>query len=198
METLELSLNETQELSFDVAIQGITNEKVDVKFVIETNDMELSFDGIMENGSVLVNLPILSEILKPKTYQSKMIFIVENSRYFEPMHVMVDMVQPVSITASINETKKTVIKKEETTIKEDISFGNITVTKTKPIMERMEEALPEMIKATGIDNLLGVYKKDVLLKEDSDVSAKDMLDFVNAFTKDKFGKTFSEYVKDSK
>jgi hypothetical protein len=198
METLELSLNETQELSFDVDIQGITNEKVDVKFIIETDGMDLSFEGKMESGNVIVDLPILSETLKPKTYQAKMAFIIEGVRYFEPMRVMVDMIQPISITASVNESKKTVINKESKEVHEDISFGNITVTKTKPIMERMEECFPEMVKSTSIGGLLEIYKKDVLLKEDADVSGKDAIQFIDAFTKDKHGKTFSEYVKANK
>ena len=201
METIELNISENNSLSFDVEIQGITSEKVDVKFVIESNGMDLSFDGKMEDGVVSVDLPILKEMLKPKTYQSKMVFIVESTKYFEPMHVMVDLVQPVSITATVNETKKTVLKKEDKQVvneNDEITFGKISVTKTKPIMERMEEALPEMVSSSSIDNLLGVYKKEVLLKEDSDVSAKEALEFINAFTKDKFGKSFSEYVKDSK
>jgi len=198
METIELNISENNALSFDVDIQGITSEKVEVRFVIETSGMDLSFNGVMEAGVVSIDLPILSEVLKPKTYQSKMVFIVENTKYFEPMHVLVDLVQPVSITASVNEAKKTVLKKEDAVVSEEISFGKISVTKTKPVMERMEDALPSMSTAKGIDGLLSVYKKEVLLNENSDVSAKEALEFINAFTKDKFSKSFSEYVKDSK
>jgi hypothetical protein len=197
MEKIVLNLSERNTLNFEVEIDGITNEKVDVKFVVENEGMELAFDGVLNEGTVTIDIPIMSKMLEAKTYASKMVFIVENDKYFEPMHVMTEFVQPVSITTKLVEkSAKKTDKVQES--KGDISFGNIKVTSTKPIMERLEDALPDLAKAKNMKSLLEVYNKEVLLKENSDTTGKAAVEFIDAFCKDKYGKTFKEYIKDNK
>jgi hypothetical protein len=199
MEKIELNISERNTLDFDVEIEGITNETVAVKFVMEKNGMEVGFDGVLNEGTVSIDIPILSGMMKPDTYASKMVFIVEGDKYFEPMHVMTELIQPVMITTSIKESstkKKAAVTEEKKS--GDITFSNIKVTSTKPIMERLEDALPELAKAKNMKSLLSVYNKDVLLKESSDTTAKAAIEFIDAFCKDRFGHTFKEYIKENK
>ena len=196
METLELILNEQNTLSFEVDISGITNEKIDVNFVIENDGMDLSFKGTLVEGVVEIQFPILSSVLKAKTYAAKMAFVIENTKYFEPLHTNVDFVQPISITtkAKASATKKVV--KEDTV--EGITISSVKVSKVKPIMERLDDALVNLASAKNVGSLISIYNKEVLLKEDALTDTKDAIDFINDFCQDKYGKTFKDFIADNK
>jgi len=195
METLELILNEQNTLSFEVDITGITNEKVDVNFVIENEGMDISLRGTLVEGVVEIQIPILSNVLKAKTYAAKMAFVIENTKYFEPLKTNVEFIQPISITTSVKSAVKT-----EKVVKEDvvagISISSVKVTKTKPIMERLDDTIKSLAEAKNIGSLISIYNKDVLLNENAITDPKDAIDFIDSFCSDKYNKTFKEYIAD--
>lgn len=196
MEQIELDISDKNLLEFDVEIQGITSEKVDVKFIIESDGVDFAFDGTLEDGTVSIDIPMLNKFLEPKTYSAKMAFVVEGNRYFEPLHVMAELVQPVSITTSIKEsTKKTVTAPATSVNEESISVSTIKVTPKKDLMERMADALPIMKEATSVADIIGIYKKEVLLNENSKVSNKEAVEFIDTYCRGEFGKSFKEYIK---
>ena len=196
METLELILNEQNTLSFEVDINGITNEKVDVNFVIENEGMNLSFKGTLIEGVVEIQFPILNSVLKAKTYAAKMAFVIENTKYFEPLHTNIEFVQPISITTKAKAPAKKKVVKEDTV--EGITISSVKVTKTKPIMERLDDALADLASAKNVGALISIYNKDVLLRENAETDTKDAINFINDFCQDKYNKTFKEYIADNK
>ena len=193
---IELILNEKTTLEFETDISGITTEKVDVSFVIENDGIGMSFNGSLVDGLVTINFPILSNILEAKTYDAKLVFIIENTKYFEPMKTEVEFVQPISITtkAKASATKKVV--KEDTVA--DIKISSVKVTSVKPIMERLDDALPDLASAKNVGSLISIYNKEVLLKEDALTDTKDAIKFINDFCQDKHGKSFKDYIADNK
>jgi len=196
---IELILNEHQELMFETDITGITNEKVDVSFVIENDGIGMSFKGNLVDGVVTVNFPILTNILEAKTYDSKLVFVIENTKYFEPMKTQVNFIQPISITTKPKKSSavKKVVK-EDTIAVEGIKINSVKVTSVKPVMERLEDSIKDLAAADSVGSLISIYNKEVLLKESADTNAKDAIDFIDAFCKDKYNKTFKEYIADTK
>jgi len=199
MSDIELILNEQNTLEFETDISGITNEKIDVSFVIENDGMDLSFKGTFVEGIVSIDFPILSSILKAKTYASKLVFVIEGQKYFEPMKTNVDFIQPISITTKPKKSSavKKVVK-EDTTAVEGIKINSVKVTSVKPVMERLEDSIKDLAAADSVGSLISIYNKEVLLKESADTNVKDAIDFIDAFCKDKYNKTFKEYIADTK
>lgn len=197
METLELILNEQNTLSFEVDINGITNEKIEVNFVIENDGMDLSFKGTLVEGVVEIQLPILTSILKAKTYAAKMAFVIENTKYFEPLHTNVEFIQPISITTKPKRSavKKSVVKEDVTS---DITISSVKVTKVKPVMERLKDSIESLAKAENVGTLISIYNKEVLLKENADTDVKDAVSFIDAFCQDEYNKTFKQFIADTK
>jgi len=197
METLELILNEQNTLSFEVDISGITNEKVEVNFVIENEGMDISLRGTLVEGVVEIQIPILASVLKAKTYAAKMAFVIENTKYFEPLHTNVEFVQPISITTSPakSSVKKKVVKEDAV---EGITISSVKVTNTKSIMERLDDSIKSLAEAKNIGSLISIYNKDVLLNENAITEPKDAIEFIDSFCLDKYKKTFKEYIADNK
>lgn len=196
MSNIELTLNETSSLEFETDITGITNESVDVQFIIESDGYGMTFKGNLVDGVVTVDFPILTNVLEAKTYDAKLVFIIEGTKYFTPMTTKVDFVQPISISTEVKTTPKTVVKEDNNL--DGIKIGTVKVTKVKPIMERLKEALPDLASAKNIGALLSVYNKDVLLNENAKTDVKDAVDFINAYLKDASETTFKDYIAESK
>lgn len=199
MSNIELILNETSSLEFETDISGITNESVEVQFIIESDGYGMTFKGNLLDGIVTVNFPILTNVLEAKTYDAKLVFIIEGSKIFTPMTTQVDFVQPISITTEIKAKSKT---KDKAVVKEtsigDIKINSVTMKKVKPIMERLKEALPDLASAKNVGSLISIYNKDVLLNENAKTDAKDAVSFIDAYLKDAEGKTFKDYIEDIK
>lgn len=197
METLELILNEQNILSFEVDITGITNEKVEVNFVIENEGMDISLKGTLVEGVVEIQVPILSSVLKAKTYAAKMAFVIENTKYFEPLHANVEFVQPISITTKVTKAvKKTVVK--ESSVDDTIVINSVKVSKVKPVLERLEDSLSDLAEANSIGALMTIYNKDVLLNENAKGDAMEAVEFINDYCMDQHKKSFKQYIADSK
>lgn len=86
MELPSLKLDQTNELVFELSIQGTKSEPI-FRFVCETNDMAFSFDGKRgSDGEVMFSLPPLEEKLSPGSYDGHLEVIIEN-KLFVPMEM---------------------------------------------------------------------------------------------------------------
>jgi len=197
MSNIELILNETSSLEFETDISGITNESVDVQFIIESDGYGMTFKGNLLDGIVTVDFPILTNVLEAKTYEAKLVFIIEGTKIFTPMTTQVDFVQPINITTNVKQNTKKNIVKEDTNIK-GITINTVKVSKVKPIIDRLGDALNELASAKSVNDLLSIYNKDVLLNENANTEIKDALDFLDDYCEDVHSKTFKEYVTESK
>jgi len=197
MSNIELILNETSSLEFETDISGITNESVDVQFIIESDGYGMTFKGNLLDGIVTVDFPILTNVLEAKTYEAKLVFIIEGTKIFTPMTTQVDFVQPINITTNVKQNTKKNIVKEDTNIK-GITINTVKVSKVKPIIDRLGDALNELASAKSVNDLLSIYNKDVLLNENANTEIKDALDFLDDYCEDVHSKTFKEYVAESK
>lgn len=107
MDTIELKLDEDNELAFSVVIEGTRGEPAKVRFIIEDSDMSLAFPGKADSyGEVKVDVPSLKKMMKEGTYRGKLEVIAEE-RFFEPLKFNVDLKQGLKVEATIsNESKR--------------------------------------------------------------------------------------------
>lgn len=193
MSNIELILNETSSLEFETSISGLTNESIEVQFVIESDGYGMTFKGNLLDGIVSVDFPILSNVLEAKTYDAKLVFIVEGTKYFNPMTTKIDFIQPISITTNVKQTPNKKVVKETTDVG-NITVGTVKVTKTKSVFERLDENIDALASAKDMSELVSIYNTEILLKENAETDAKDAISFINDYCVDKFGKTFKEYI----
>jgi hypothetical protein len=106
METIELKLDEDNELAFSVIIEGTKGEPAKVRFVIEDSDMSIGFPGrVDEVGEVKVSVPSMKKMMNEGTYRGKLEVIAEE-RFFEPLTFNVDLKQALKVEASISAGRK--------------------------------------------------------------------------------------------
>jgi len=189
MSDITLVLDEQQELEFDVEVQGITTDNVDVRFVLESTGMNFAFPGKLEKGIVTIDIPILSQYLKPDTYEGKLEFVFEGEKYFAPMKTKVELVQPVKIAAEVKETKKV----NSPSVMEEIKAPTVRVRQVKTINEKILENLDAFAKASNKDELLEMYNEKVVKEE----NIKEALSLIDAVCKNGKGKSFKDYIKES-
>lgn len=108
MDTIELKLDEGNELEFQVVVEGASGISR-VRLVIEDKALALSFDGSTNSsGNVAVSLPSLKQHLSEGVYPAKLEVIAEN-RYFEPLAFSVDLRETVKVTSAsvltVNESR---------------------------------------------------------------------------------------------
>jgi len=99
MEPVILHLDEDNELSFKVTVEGTENEEVGCRLIIENSSYNLSFKGTMlPDGEVFVVIPTLGKILKEGTYASRLEVIVDD-RLFIPLTLDTRFKQALKVTA---------------------------------------------------------------------------------------------------
>lgn len=185
---ITLDLNEHNTLAFDIEVDGASLKDMKAKFVIESNGMEIAFDGKIADKEVEVELPSLVDIIKPDTYECKLAFIVEGDKYFEPMKATIDFIKPVTVSASVKTTKKTTVKESDA--------PKIRVKRKQSIKDRILKNLDVLAGSTSYNQLQNQYKK--LVNEGSDVNKEDMLDKLDTFCTLEHGKNFKDYIKSIK
>lgn len=80
---VQLFTNEDNELSFDVVVEGTSQEPSITRIVIEAAGQKLMFDGEIKDGNISVKIP-KQEFLKEGTYKSSLEVIVDG-KYFVPI-----------------------------------------------------------------------------------------------------------------
>lgn len=124
MADIRILLDEQQQLTFDVEVQGVSSSRIQPRFIIETDAMDISFHGKMIDNVVTVDLPILSKTLETTEYNCRLEFVVEGEKFFTPMEATLEAVLPVKVRAGIN--SNTVVES-----KSNISVSSVKINKPK-------------------------------------------------------------------
>lgn len=152
METIELKLDEQNDLSFKVVVEGSKENSVKVRLVLEDKEMSLSFPGYAgENGTVSVDVPPLKKILAEGIYGAKLEIITEE-RFFEPLAFNVDLKNSIQISeasiSQVNESKTAQPKqRKRKMVAASIITQNHEPRKTKRASKKAEPTIRESAKS---------------------------------------------------
>ena len=107
MQSVELHLDEENELSFKVSVEGSEGMDVGCRLVVENEDYSLSFSGAATNdGEILVIVPSLSKVMKEGNYPARLEVLVDD-RLFVPLQLSTKFKQSLSVTAeSVSSPKR--------------------------------------------------------------------------------------------
>ena len=98
MSTIELMIDEENELTFQVQIEGTRPGKAKCRLMLESKDMSFAFEGQSTGDEVSVTLPPLDHILKEGTYDMTLEVVVDE-RYFEPLKIQGAFEKRLKVTA---------------------------------------------------------------------------------------------------
>lgn len=98
MSTINLMIDEENELTFQVQIEGNRPGSSKCRLLVESNDMTLAFEGNSNGDEVAVVLPPLDHILKEGTYDMTLEVVVDD-RYFEPLKMQGEFEKRLRVTA---------------------------------------------------------------------------------------------------
>jgi len=148
-ETIELDIEESNELAFKIKMEGAATSPAKVRLVCEGQDVAYMFSGYGTGESEVVQftLPRMTEKLEEGTYQARVEVLVEN-RYFAPLHFQINFKRAMSVVA---ESIQVVQKPAKPDIK--VSAGQIQVIRpqlaAQPIrVERRPEPVVQKKEST--------------------------------------------------
>ena len=98
MSKIELMIDEENELTFQVQIEGTRPGSAKCRLMLESKTMSLAFEGQSTGDEVSVTLPPLDHIIKEGTYDMTLEVVVDD-RYFEPLKLQGDFEKRLKVTA---------------------------------------------------------------------------------------------------
>jgi len=98
MATIELMIDEENELTFQVQVEGTRPGTAKCRLMLESKNMMLAFEGQSTGDEVAVTLPPLDHIIKEGTYDMTLEVVVDD-RFFEPLKLQGAFEKRLKVTA---------------------------------------------------------------------------------------------------
>jgi len=100
IETVDLDMEESNELAFKIKGEGASNSPAKVRLVCESGEVAYMFNGrgTSEDGVVQFILPRMKDKLGEGIYQARVEVLVEN-RYFSPVQFQINFKKAVKVVA---------------------------------------------------------------------------------------------------
>ena len=98
MTTIDLMIDEENELTFQVQIEGTRPGQAKCRLMLESKGMSLAFEGQSTGDEVSVTLPPLDHILKEGNYDMTLEVVVDD-RFFEPLKLQGEFEKRLKVTA---------------------------------------------------------------------------------------------------
>ena len=100
MASIDLMLDEENELTFQLNIEGSRPAETSCRLLINDNDMSYVFEGHNnKDGELSVVLPSLKHVMKEGTYDMSLEVIVDD-KYFKPLTMQGNFEKSITVSAS--------------------------------------------------------------------------------------------------
>lgn len=131
MESIELRIDENNEVTFKVSITG-ADEEPSVRFVCEGTDISYMFKGsITEDGEVRVIVPPMKGKIRENEVLSGKLEVFVEGRVFTPLHINTKFKEPFKVVAESVQVKNTITATQpQPTVSATITKSPSTITKT--------------------------------------------------------------------
>jgi len=155
MSSIDLLLDEENELTFALKIEGTRPATAQCRLVLENKDMSLIFNSDTYNGEeVSIVLPPLNHVLKEGQYNMSLEVIVED-KFFKPLELVGNFEKSISIVAEAVTKKKEILKPQVKLSNVKVKSGQRRIVKKEePALERKQtKVLESKTKITDSDIL---------------------------------------------
>ena len=136
LETIDLDIEESNELAFKIKVEGTANSPAKVRLVCEGSDVSYMFNGrgTSEDGVVQFIMPQMKDKLPEGVYQAKVEVLIEN-RYFSPVQFQINFKKAVKVVAEALFLQPKIAKPE-------ISVSAQPIIVSKPV----QKAQPQVVQ----------------------------------------------------
>ena len=141
MEKIDLDLDNENEMTFNVVIEGTRPGEPLCRLMIENEDMSFSMQGdFLPNNEVAIVVPPLKGILKEGSYDSYLEVLVDD-RVFIPLEMKINFEESVKVMAeTVKRKKRTPVKASASLVsagvkKNDNKEGRKVIMEEEPIEE---------------------------------------------------------------
>ena len=160
---IDLMIDEENELTFQVNIQGSRPGSAKCRLMLESKGMSLAFGGHSSGEEVTVVLPPLDHVLSEGTYDMTLEVVIDD-RYFEPLKIQGEFEKRLKVTAeSVKVKSKPLVKTSASLVevKSNANTANIKVENTTPRkkVESKQKQKNENISDKDIWNLIEKLSK---------------------------------------
>jgi len=156
MAITSLNLNQQNDLEFSVAVSGANSNNAKTRFCIVTEDKEIGFTGLLENGSVKFCIPKLESLLEAGTYECKLEIMVDEY-YFMPISETIEFKMPVSVSEakvvdSVEPKEKPSVSINKMKVSESAPVEQSVTTAEHPATVTTTQTVKQTVKAKPIDS----------------------------------------------
>lgn len=168
MEIIDLDLDDENEITFKVQIEGTRPGEPLCRLMIEGNNMTHTIIGdFKENNEVVITIPSMKSIINEGKYNSYLEVLVDD-RVFIPLEMQFSFENSVKVVA------ESVTRKRKNNIVASATFVNSSKTKIKPSKQK-KEVLKEKFKHPA--------KKQKTESKDDIYSENDIVNLVEKIRK---------------
>ena len=167
MNSIDLNLDEENELTFQVNVEGTRPATAKCRLAIQNDDLSLLFEAEkFDDDNVSVVLPPLKHVLKEGEYNMTLEVIVED-KYFTPLSIVGNFEKSIKITA------ESVSKKKKPKLNATASLVNRKARK-KVLSEKKEVKKQQSVSPVRSNNSQNRSNK---------ISDKQIMDLINLISK---------------
>jgi hypothetical protein len=139
--------SQSQELTFDIKVEGTKEEPSDIRFVIESQTVDgqevqdtfsIICRAIRTADSIKVVVPRLLNLFKAGTYRARLEVVLEN-RLFVPVNEEILIEEAISVSAPINKPVEVVEHRPPEVTATLTSVINSLLDAAKPVEEEIQE-----------------------------------------------------------
>jgi hypothetical protein len=155
MSKIELMIDEENELTFQVQIEGTRPGKAKCRLMLESKDMMLAFEGQSTGDEVTVNMPPLDHIIREGTYDMTLEVVVDD-RFFEPLKLQGAFEKRLKVTAeavTVRAKPKVKTSASLVEVKKKSKTGKVSVN-NKTRNKIIKESQSKEVTDTDILNLI--------------------------------------------
>ena len=168
METIELDLDNENEMTFNVVIEGTRPGEPLCRLMIENEDMSFSMQGdFLPNNEVAILVPPLKGILKEGKYDSYLEVLVDD-RVFIPLEMKINFEESIKVMAESKSQKK----KPRLTAKASL----VNAKTRKSNTENIEKKPLKEVEEVPISTHPAKRRRDERIKK---ITKSDIIEMVN-------------------
>lgn len=151
-DVVDINPNEYNELTFKIAIEGISEQPEKIELVLNDTELSYVFHGkLLKEGICKILIPPMGKrLVEGQVYRSKLALVLAN-QYFEPFQVNIKLKTPVKIHVESLSKPKIVVSSMES-VKKIIEKEQKETQQEK--QTKKEEEPKEVEKEIGFDEII--------------------------------------------
>jgi len=145
LETIDLDIEESNELSFKIKVEGAPQSPAKVRLVCEAPEVTYMFNGCgtNEDGVVQFTLPPMIGKISEGSYQSKVEVLIDN-KYFSPVTFNINFKKAMTVVVESMQISKKIEKNSDLKVSIEKIISKLSIA---PPASKLQIEQPRLVEA---------------------------------------------------